>query len=113
MKPFNLEAALKGAPVQTVEGYQVKLAGVAEVNTPFCLLGFMVDAPRCFLTAHSWTVAGKSSDPDYELIMAPVKKTGWLNIYRNGDTELWASQEEADHRCGIGRTACLYVEWME
>ena len=75
MKPFNLEAALAGHPVQTRDGRTVTQLVKFDAVSPRPLIG-VVDG-----TIYAWPANGVL-EPGIthhdDLIMAPVKKTGWI-----------------------------------
>ncbi|MCF0114068.1 MAG: hypothetical protein HUJ56_01855 [Erysipelotrichaceae bacterium] len=92
MKPFDLQLAMKGHPVQTVDGRPVKLIFFDmnnELGKP--VVGIV---PNGGLTGTSdfletWTINGTvynlnltPSDP-LDLVMVPDKKKGWINIYKD------------------------------
>jgi hypothetical protein len=77
MKPFNLEAALKGAKVVTRNGNKVEIGCYnKEYNS---LLGWVDRVP------YTWTGGGKSgrSDDTEELFMAPTERKEWVVVYRD------------------------------
>lgn len=47
-----------------------------------------------------------------DLINAPIKYSGWLNVYRDGDTAFWDDRSAADKH-QVGRIACIRVEFVE
>jgi hypothetical protein len=72
-KPFNLQAALDGAPVVTRDGRPVKIAGYNEqVNS---LLGWVANNDV------RWTGGGKSNQYELDLFMAPTTRKEWIVIY--------------------------------
>ena len=75
MKPFDLTAALAGAPVCTRDGREVtqlhKFDGVT-----YGLVGVIQGQ------LYTWSVDGKADTGSHrDLCMAPVKKTGWVAMY--------------------------------
>ncbi|SUE33641.1 hypothetical protein [Rikenella microfusus] len=120
LKPFDLEAAKAGAKVVARDGSPVRIicfdaAGVSPIvglvsnlfgETP---VAYMENGCLCLGEA-----------PYLDLRMAPVKQTGWVNIYRNGDevltsTAVYATQEEAmpSIRTEGSYIATVPVEWEE
>lgn len=97
MKPFNLERAIAGDPVQTKNGKPVKQLSKFESIVKYNVIG-VVDGVICH-----WDEWGNSfllNEPEnYQLVMAPVKKTGWLNLYEWEDGQragiVYNSEEEA------------------
>lgn len=122
MIPFNLERALAGDPVQTQNGKPVSQLTVFKSIDKYNVIG-VVDGE-----IDSWDELGNSSliiEPEnYQLVMAPVKKTGWLNLYQWDDGQrgaivfVYDSEEQA-----IEETKIFYkyktfiktikVEWEE
>ncbi len=115
MKPFNLQAALSGAPVQTRDGRPVKIAGHnGAANEPNVVAGWMNGR------VYGWYVNGKMviHDTTDDLFMAPEKKIGWINVYPKNayhpdsvSAFLWNSEEEA--RCNANEPGAIAVkiEW--
>jgi hypothetical protein len=121
MKPFDLDAALSGAPVVTRDGREVTQLTKFDVRGLWSLIG-VIDRE-----IHRWTVYGTSSYPEAAgegintLLMAPVKKTGWVarygvhaawaNVIRISE-EAYESEEEAKYRhpCADGYHK---IEWDE
>lgn len=80
MKPFDLQAALNGAPVVTRDGRPVKIAGYnSDAAIPNQKILGWVDG-----TVLSWGENGnyfRGGSP-IDLFMASTKKEGWVNIHR-------------------------------
>lgn len=74
MKPFNLEAALAGAPVCTRDGRPVTQLVKFDVISAFNIGGVL---DRDF---HRWKQDGAFDcfRCEHDLFMAPIKKTGWV-----------------------------------
>jgi hypothetical protein len=118
MKPFDLEAAKAGAPVQTKDGFQVRLL-CFDRKSPlprFSIAGLVAlgeDDERVRL----WNKEGVcQTDPCCDLAMATVKRSRvqWVNVYK-GYSAIHYSKEYADKRARDGRLACVPVtlEWEE
>ena len=87
MKPFDLSAALAGAPVCTRDGREVtqlhKFDGVT-----YGLVGVIQGQ------LYTWSVDGVADTGSCrDLCMAPVKKTGWVVRRINGDGRIGRSEE--------------------
>ena len=104
MKPFDLEAALAGAPVVTRSGKPVtQLVKFDAIRSPFNLFG-VVDGE-----VYSWGESG-----GYDLFMATVKREGWINIYKDlSMCCIHPTKEKADENAGAARIACAKFEWEE
>lgn len=103
MKPFDLQAALKGAPVVTRGGRNVKdIAYFPSSRGSFKVRG-VVNGEIL-----SWTVEGSYCDYGEhvlnDLLMKPIKRTVWVNVYQSSSTtrglvsHVWgyATEEDAD-----------------
>lgn len=125
MKPFNLEEAKAGKPVQTKAGNPVRIICFDKVSTDFRPIVALV---TCNDSSGEFEMLIRAS-PDgsvllgnmYDLCMAPVKHAGWVNIY-----SMFANHHTAD---GVYLTkedainsardtleylrATIYIEWEE
>lgn len=91
MKEFNLEEAKAGKPVCTRDGkparilcfdlknehYKIAAAVFLSENTEY-IETFTIDGRR-------YAECTKRNDSD--LVMAPIKKQGWINVYKRADNE--------------------------
>lgn len=116
MKPFDLEAALAGAPVVTRHGDNVtQLVKFDAIRSTFILVG-VVDG-----VIFMWDEEGRYGPNDnshFDLFMAPVKREGWINLYNRGASYLppyyvYQTKQEADDGAVVDRIACVRVEWEE
>jgi len=81
MKPFSLEEALAGAPVQTRDGRPVTQLVKFDFSFGPVRLAGVVDDRRVGV----WMADGLDCiccNSQSDLLMAPVKKTGWVARYR-------------------------------
>lgn len=122
MKPFNLEAALKGAKVVTRDGREVSEIYHFKTDSEGYPVVAVVEGTR-----RSYTTDGKfayCSKEGLDLFMAPIKKEGWVNLYPPyaGDwggfivrtsNGVYATKEEADNAAAGNRTDCIKIEWEE
>ena len=117
-KPFNLQAALDGAPVMTTNGLKV----VRIVHFPSAMKNSRVVAllehgQVCTYHEHGNHCANVTSDID--LVMVTTTKVGWVNVYKDTlgkyfTSEVYASYEEAfdtDKCCTYISTT--KIEWEE
>lgn len=120
MKPFNLARAIAGDPVQTKNGKPVSQLTVFKSIDKYNVIG-VVAGEICY-----WDEWGNSSlmiEPgNYQLVMSPVKKTGWLNLYQWNDGQtagiVYTSEEEAIEETKIFYTHKIFIktikiEWEE
>jgi hypothetical protein len=80
MKPFDLEAALAGAPVQTRDGRPVTQLVKFDFSFGPVRLAGVIDDHRVGV----WLADGLDctfGNSQSDLLMAPVKKTGWVARY--------------------------------
>jgi hypothetical protein len=98
-KPFNLEAALKGDPVVTRDGRSVRIIHVPE-KAPFSVL--YVDEGGChdFVKKDGY----HSSCNRYDLLMAPKKKTLYVNFYEDSLCSAYYYDSEAEARVAVDPT---------
>lgn len=103
MKPFNKEAALKGAPVCTRGGRSVKLAGYnPDMPKDNQLLGWLeIDGSwhdRCWCANGSYLE--NCTEHENDLFMEPKKRVVWGRVWEWGsgriDIFLGDSAEDAD-----------------
>lgn len=82
LKPFNLERALAGDPVVTRDGRKIIeiIKFNSDINHPiFALVENRINAEWRTLEGKYWDNQESESD----LFMIPIKKTYWINIYKN------------------------------
>lgn len=115
MKPFNLEKALAGDPVVTRDGRKVTEIVLLNTANDFCSVVCVIDK-----YAYAFRQDGsfiENREHKHDLFMAPkiVKKSGWINIYPNGECGHRVStlRVDADKIADGYRVACVYVEWEE
>lgn len=84
MKPFDLEKAKAGAPVCTRNGLKVKILRF-DVKNPNYQIAALVTDKNGIEYYESYTKDGRYYGAGYEddrdLVMAPIKHKGWVNIY--------------------------------
>ena len=118
MKPFNLERTLAGDPVITRAGRTVKIAGHNPDAAPTEQLVGWVDEHPCY-----WYFSGKylqDIESKLDLFMTPIKKTGWINLYRCSDNTLltggaiYDTEDEAHRiRATAPNTHTIKITWEE
>ena len=91
MKPFNLAAALAGAPVVTRDGQKVlQIAHFPKAIIHYRLVVLFDSSCNLYLMQESG-IFFNGRDSSMDLFMAPVKRTVWVNVYRDEDGELYSS----------------------
>jgi hypothetical protein len=102
MKPFDLEAALAGAPVQTRDGRPVTQLTNFSVTSDYSLIGVIEGE------FYKWMRDGGHLSPyiesERDLFMAPIIRTGWIARYRcprkkgyYASIRIYDSKEEVEH----------------
>ena len=119
MKPFDLKAALAGAPVVTRDGKAVKWIahdpGAIESSRVIARIGNATGHEKFYESGQTWNWTETQSD----LFMAPVKREGWVNIYKTpsgvpyakcGDIHATEDLAEAENFEAVATTR---IEWEE
>lgn len=120
LKPFDLEAALRGEPVVTRDGRPVTQVTKFDVTSIFRIVG-VVNSKVEYWTENGYyhpDYSGNSSD--LFMVTKTVKKEGWVNLYKSDDEEIAvftghghntkeAAEEEASPKC----IATVKIEWEE
>lgn len=106
MKPFNLELAKAGHPVQTREGNSVRILCYDREGEQYPIVALVKqDKPKACELIVPYTIDGKyeyGSIHDYskDLVMATSKKEGWVNIYKNNVgticSQVFGSESDAE-----------------
>ena len=126
MKPFNLEQAKAGAPVCTRNGQPVRIVCyVLKGYKDYPILA-LVESPVGVEATVSYALNGHPSlysGTGIDLMMASVKREGWVNLYtcHSGATvtDQWAlypSEKEARSQIIEGSgvyVATVKIEWEE
>ena len=126
MKPFNLEQAKAGAPVCNRDGQPVRIVCYdLKGHKNYSILA-LVKIPVGVETTVSYTLSGHQSlysDTGLDLMMASVKREGWVNLYtcHSGATAtdqwtLYQSEKEARSQIIEGSgvyVATIKIEWED
>jgi hypothetical protein len=97
LKPFNLEAAKAGEPIQTRDGRKARfLAHVPEALPEYRVIILVDGESRSdeFLESGRYNASETRSN---DLFMAPKTRTVFVNVYRNGNAWWYESKEYAEH----------------
>jgi len=78
LKPFNLEEALAGKPVQTRDGGEVTQLTLFKTNAIYPLLAVVDGIIKTYTDAGTLTVKTPS---DYDLFMKAEMVEAWVNVY--------------------------------
>lgn len=120
MKPFNLYAAKAGAPVQTRGGAPAKIIYFERKppSDPLVVLVTEDGIERIWGYSLEGTVFSPSSGArNSDLMMAPVTKTGWINVYPSDEWrgpvtggKIYETEEEAILN---GPAIQIQIQWEE
>ena len=117
-KPFNLQAALEGAPVKSRNNEDIiRVFYVPEMEEQGRVIAlFKSGKTRLYYENGRYS---KNNDAELDLVMAPIKKTGWVNVYKDYSnnyfsSNIYTTQVEAL----VGRKCDNYItttkiEWEE
>ena len=125
MKPFNLEACMKGERVTTRDGRTYHFGGFNSSASKECqLVGWVGAAPTTISHTKEGHFMYSLLDSDSDLFMyeePKVKKEGWINIYKSTLNtlytyceEIYASESAAE--VAVNKPHYLFtvkVEWEE
>ena len=102
LKPFDLKKAKEGKPVCTRDGRKARIICFdRKVDTPIVALIEHVDGSEILQCYFDNGKCCHNETSDYDLMMLPEKKEGWVNIIikSNGDSytgnRIYKSKEEA------------------
>lgn len=104
MKPFNLVDALAGKPVMTREGRKVVRIFYAEEACENSQVICVFETGAVFPYYKDGTYTNSSSA--HELVMAPTKKEGWINVYN-------VTEEAALANKVFDCITTIKIEWEE
>ena len=84
LKPFDLEAAKAGKPVCTRDGRKARII-CFDRDCDMHIVALVADPLG--ESVHYYLSNGKvdfDKNNDYDLMMLPEKKVGWINVYKGG-----------------------------
>ena len=123
MKPFNLEEYLKNPEkkVVTRDGRSAKIICTNRKHLRYPIVALIKSKFTEDESIVCYTKEGKIFDDvliDADLVFAPEKKEGWINIYENtlGQYEgriIYDSEEDAKKHCTSNCLATVKIEWRE
>jgi hypothetical protein len=102
MKPFDLKKAMAGERVMTRCGRQVsEIHYLRTLKTGYPVVAVVEGGLWAFTLGGNFHNDGVESEND--LVMAPEKRTVWLNIYPHREVDMYESENNADVFARIGR----------
>ena len=118
MKPFDLELAKQGYPVCTRDGREVRiicfnrLSGIREMPIVFLLKDIACDVENIYTCTKNGFRYMDESKSDLDLMMCPVKRTGYINIYDNRVCEkIFETEEKA--KIAANSTPYKYIKTIK
>lgn len=113
-KEFNYEDAKNGALVYTRDGRKVRIiCWDAKCDDGSIVALVPCARGECLRTYHRDGKYFNATESDIDLVMAPKKHKGWVNIYK--DSTIYESRENAE-ACGKKSTNYITttkIEWEE
>lgn len=95
MKPFDIELAKAGHPVQTRDGRPVRIICYDRKAEFHHLVGLVPTPDGSSETPINFTEDGRMSiyqPTDLDLFMVTTKKEGWVNVYKNSKGDDYAGK---------------------
>ena len=125
MKQFSLEKYLENPnrKVVTKDGKSVRIVCTNRLDKNYPVLALINNGD--YEEYYSYTTFGKlyanqTTDCDLDLFFAPVKKSGWINLYRYNSittlgTRVHGTEEEAKSAAGNKSyyISTIKIEWEE
>ena len=120
LKPFDIQKAREGKPVCTRDGRKARIIcfDAKRMHQPIIALITQYNGVEYIETYYSNGCFNDdiNSQSDYDLMMLPEKKEGWVNVYKGGllDTKSYPTQKEAfDKACREGYVDTVKICWEE
>lgn len=125
MKPFNLELAKAKHPIQTRDGRPARIICYDKKCGDYPIVALIYNAIRDCEEIKEYTIDGKylrhKLRNDEDLVMVPIKREGWVNIYKSAfgnifTGDVYPSKKEAIshiHAFGDTNLDTIKIEWEE
>ena len=121
LKPFDIQKAREGKPVCTRDGKKARIICFDRKDIkPIVALVTFMDGTSVIEKAFYYFEDGyhlsKNDKNNYDLMILPEKKEGWVNVYKGGllDTKSYPTKKEAfDKACTEGYVDTVKIEWEE
>lgn len=114
--PFDLEKVKAAAPIMLRNGSAARVKFIAHVPEAHysCRLVFLIgDSIGLRSEEGRLGVSGGFCENEADILMVPVKKKGWINIYNNSVGCLCSTKEETEIKATLNRIACIKIEYTE
>lgn len=93
-KPFDLEVAKAGNPVCTRDGREARIICFDRIgNLPIIALVKNREGETVYYYYNNGRDNKENVEKDYDLLMKPIIKTGWINVHKNNG--LYKTEEDA------------------
>lgn len=122
MKPFDLEKAKSGAKLCTRDGRRARIICYDRKSQVYPIVALIKDDIREEYIRF-YTLYGESDinakDNDDDLFIAPEKKEGWVNVYKDlakykvGGDYIYDTKEEAERQKSDTCIATVKIKWEE
>lgn len=125
-KPFDLELAKSGHPVETRDGRKARIVCFDSLCDKSCrLLALIYSVSNDKEDILFYDNRGKinfSEDQALDLVMSSTKKKGWINVYKYPEshekfsytaTQIYNSEKEARESQVINWVSTIEIEWEE
>ena len=121
MKEFNLDEYLKNPSqkVITKDGKSVRII-CTDAKQDYPVIGLLSLDDKSETTVYykkngRWLA---DNQDEWDLFFAPIKREGWINVYKNGFVErfigcLYSSEEEAKEYKSPDYITTVKIEWEE
>ena len=123
MKKFDLKQAKAGAPVCMRDGRPVRIICFDRKGFDFPIVALYKDNEHeDHEVIEEYTADGyffdDGEESEYDLMMAPIKHEGWINIYSGRDykfaTEVYLTEEKAFAEANSSNyITTIKIEWNE
>lgn len=122
LKPFDLEAAKNGAPVVTVDGREARIVCFDRSHLGGASLVVLVKDSNGQERIYAYYPKGhyySDEETPLDLCMAPIKKIGWVNLYRDIDGVVTTgrlihnTKESSSIISTDGCIGSIKIEWEE
>ena len=121
LKPFDIQKAREGKPVCTRDGRKARIICFDRKDIkPIVALVTFMDGTSVIEKAFYYFEDGyhlsKNDKNNYDLMILPEKKEGWVNVYKGGllDTKSYPTKKEAfDKACPEGYVDTINISWEE
>lgn len=121
MKPFNLAEAKAGKSVCTRDGQEVRIICFDAKLKNYSIVALVKEKGSTQEYLHTYTNEGriyyKNPTHSLNLVMPLKKKTGWVNIFANGEytvSNIYTTEQSAKVNAIINKAVdTIQIEWYE